>query len=34
MDFKNKGSIKVIDFGTAHCFNNDQKMHQTYGTAY
>jgi serine/threonine protein kinase len=23
MDFKNKGSIKVIDFGTAHCFNKD-----------
>ena len=32
---KEKGSIKVIDFGTSHVFDQQHhEMHQMYGTAY
>jgi calcium-dependent protein kinase len=35
IDSKQKGAIKVIDFGTSHLYGkDDHKMHQMYGTAY
>jgi calcium-dependent protein kinase len=35
INYKEKGSIKVIDFGTSHVYDsNDHQMHQMYGTAY
>jgi calcium-dependent protein kinase len=35
IDYKSKGSIKVIDFGTSHVFQKEANvMHQMYGTAY
>jgi calcium-dependent protein kinase len=34
IDPKQKGAIKVIDFGTAHLFDPQKSMHQMYGTAY
>lgn len=35
IDSKQKGAIKVIDFGTSHVFDSDKhEMHQMYGTAY
>ena len=39
IDIKNKGTIKVIDFGTSHRYEDanqvgPQKMHQMYGTPY
>lgn len=35
IDAKAKGAIKVIDFGTSHVFDGDNKeMNQMYGTAY
>ncbi len=35
IDSKNKGAIKVIDFGTSHVFDGkNHEMHQMYGTAY
>lgn len=35
IDSKQKGAIKVIDFGTSHVFDaQNHEMHHTYGTAY
>lgn len=34
IDPKQKGAIKVIDFGTSHLFDEKTYMHQMYGTAY
>ena len=35
IDTKNKGSIKVIDFGTSHAYDTENHtMHQIYGTPY
>ena len=35
IDIKNRGQIKVIDFGTSHVFGEDShEMHQMYGTPY
>jgi len=35
IDVKNKGFIKVIDFGTSHHFDKDNNtMTQMYGTPY
>ena len=34
LDKQNQESIKIIDFGTSQIFQEGQKMHQTYGTAY
>ena len=35
IDVRNKGSIKVIDFGTSHHYSDEEHtMHQQYGTPY
>lgn len=34
LDSKKNDTIKVIDFGTSQLFDEDNKMQQTYGTAY
>ena len=34
IDRKEKGAVKVIDFGTSHLFDNQKLMHQMYGTTY
>ena len=35
IDIKNRGTIKVIDFGTSHHYSADSNvMHQQYGTPY
>jgi len=34
IDVRNKGSIKVIDFGTSHHYGQKHEMYQAYGTPY
>ena len=34
IDIKNRGSIKLIDFGTSHRYSSGHEMHQMYGTPY